>query len=261
MRYLDIAVIKYYCSVFIKVVFVSQIHTHTHTHTHTLEITVPAFSGQSYITYAIPPVSSSTNFSITLSFRSSNSSGLLLLAKGTNGSYISLGVKNGLLVFEYKLSSKPVVTVTSAFYSVQDTLWHSVRISLQNGVGMMVIDSQVPFAAPPPTIELPDVLYFTPLYVGGVDNINSIPRSGMNNAGLVGCVDILFINNMQVDLIADALSAKEISQCRMGACSSSTCMNGGVCSEKDEGDDCSCPVGYTGEICEQGTVSCVIDYN
>ena len=118
---------------------------------------------------------------------------------------------------------------------------------------MMLIDNQAFFAAPTPSIELPDVTFFTPLYLGGVSDFSLLPP-GMNHqsTGLVGCIDTFYINLLQVDLIADALSASQISQCRMGTCTSSTCRNDGVCIEQPEGNNCNCPLGYTGESCEQG---------
>ena len=194
------------------------------------------------------------NLSFALSLRTFSSSGLLLFAHGSNGSYISLGLENGQLVLQYRLSRKPVVTVISSFFPINDTFWHSVGIALINGVGMILIDNQVHFTAPTPTVELPIVSFFTPLYVGGVSDFSLLPISSANrqSAGLVGCVDALFISLSQVDLIADALSSNQISQCRTGTCISSTCSNDGVCIEGHKGYDCSCPLGYAGIHCEKG---------
>ena len=219
-----------------------------------IEITIPAFSGHSYLTYAIPVRSTAENFSIALSLRAMNSSGILLFSQGSNGSYISLELENGRLILQYKLSLKPVVTVTSNFFPINDTFWHTVSISLINGVGMILIDNQVLYTAPTPSVDLPDVSFFTPLHVGGIADASLLPH-GVNpqSIGLIGCIDRLFINLSQVDLIGDALSANQISQCKMGACTSSTCQNDGICVEQQPaGFRCICPIGYTGENCEQG---------
>ena len=198
-------------------------------------------------------MSTAANFSVALSVRTTNSSGLLLFSQGSNGSYISLELENGWLVLQYRLSLKPVVTVTSAFFPINDTSWHTVSIALINGVGMILIDNQVLFTAPTPSVDLPDVSFFTPLHVGGIADASLLPPNvNRQSTGLIGCIDHLFIGLSQVDLIGDALSANQISQCRMGACNSSTCRNDGICVEQRAGYDCICPLGYTGEICEQG---------
>ena len=226
-------------------------YTFSHPLTHA-EITVPSFSAQSYITYAIPPVTSA-NFSLTLSLRATNSSGLILYNQGTNGSYISLQLENGQLVLQYRLALKPVVTVVGSFYPIDDAFWHTIRISLIDGVGMMLIDHQVFISAPVPTVKLPVVSFYTPLYVGGIDNFSLLPLSvNHQSTGLIGCVDRIYINHSQVDLLLDALIVNQISQCRMDACNSSACSNNGVCIEKSVGYDCTCMLGYTGENCEQG---------
>ena len=219
-----------------------------------VEITIPAFSGQSYLTYAIPTMSTGENFSVALSLRAMNSSGLLLFSQGSNGSYISLELENGRLILQYKLSLKPTVTVTGAFFPINDSFWHTVSISLINGVGMILIDNQVLFTAPTPSVDLPDVSFFTPLHVGGISDASLLPPNvNSQSIGLIGCIDRLFINLSQVDLIGDALSASQISQCRIGACTSSTCRNDGICVEQQPaGFNCICPLGYSGENCEQG---------
>ena len=117
----------------------------------------------------------------------------------------------------------------------------------------MLIDNQILYTAPTPSIELPSISFYSPLYVGGVDDFSMLPIGAIQiSTGFVGCVDALYIDNSQLDLVADALSASQISQCRMGACTSSACSNNGVCVERPAGYDCNCPLGYTGDICEQG---------
>ena len=198
-------------------------------------------------------MTSAANLSFSVSLRAFNSSGLLLFAQGSNGSYITLEIENGQLVLQYRLSLQPVVTVVGDFFPINDTFWHSVSIALINGVGMLLIDNQVYFTAPSPSVELPDVSFYTPLYVGGVRDLNSLPFFvNRHSAGLIGCIDALFINLSQVDLITDALSSDQISQCNMSLCTSSTCSNDGVCIEKPEDYVCNCPLGYTGVNCEQG---------
>ena len=206
------------------------------------------------MTYTIPTKNTAENFSIALSLRAKNSSGILLFSQGSNGSYISLELEDGHLILQYKLSLKPVVTVTSTFFPINDMSWHTVGISLVNGVGMILIDNQVLFTASTPSVDLPNVSFFTPLHVGGIADANLLPPNvNPQSTGLIGCIDRLFINLSQVDLIEDALSANQISQCKMGICTSSTCRNDGVCVEQQlTGFSCICPIGYSGNNCEQG---------
>ncbi len=119
---------------------------------------------------------------------------------------------------------------------------------------MILIDNQVLFTTPAPSVDLPDVSFFTPLHVGGIADASLLPPNvNPQSTGLIGCIDRLFINFLQVDLIRDALSANQISQCKMRTCTSSTCRNDGICVERQLGGfNCICPIGYTGEICEHG---------
>lgn len=205
------------------------------------------------MTHSLPTMSTAENFSIALSLRTKNSSGLLLFSQGSNGSYISLELKSGRLVLQYKLALKPAVTVTGTFFPINDTLWHTIGIFLINGVGKMLIDNLVGFTAPTPSVELPDVSFFTPLHVGGISNANLLPPNvNQQSTGFIGCIDRLYINSSPVDLIGDALRAYQISQCMMGACNSSTCRNDGICVEQSEGYRCTCPLPYTGDNCKQG---------
>ena len=221
-----------------------------------IDISIPAFSGHSYLTYAIPTRSTAENFSVALSLRAENSSGILLFSQGSNGSYISLELENGRFILQYKLLLKPVVTVASSFFPINDTFWHTVGITLIHGVGMIIIDNQALFTAPTPSVDLPDVSFFTPLHVGGIADASLLPPNvNPQSTGLIGCIDRLFINFSQVNLIGDALSANQISQCKMGACTSSACRNDGICVEQQiAGFNCICPLGYTGDICEQGII-------
>ena len=221
---------------------------------------MPSFSGESYLTYAIPELFPPTSYDISLSLRTASSAGLILFARGNNSSFFSLGIQDGLLVLQFKLNSEPLVTIRSSFYAIDDASWHLVNISIQNGVGTLYVDDRITFGGSSRSNTQPFSLV-SPLYVGGSSDLSSLPTGVVPQAsGFVGCISDLQFDSESVDFL-NYIDGADISECAMGACTSSTCMNGGVCIEQPstlpQGYKCNCAIGFAGTNCEQGTDRCI----
>ena len=218
-------------------------------------ITVPSFSGQSYLIFAAPVSSIATSFTLTLSLRTRTPTTLLLYATGTNESFIALELLAGVLVFRYSLGSG-AVTVRGDFFPVADGSWHRVALSIQDGIGTLTIDNAVVFTNSTPPARIQPVFITSPFYVGGVGNFSLLhPQLSSHTSGLVGCITDFTLNGSAIDLLADALSGMAVSQCAMGLCSSTTCQNNGICVDDVNtplGYYCLCSLGFTGENCAQG---------
>lgn len=218
-------------------------------------ITVPAFSGQSYLAIPAPNSTISTSFTLTFSLRTRTPTSLLAYATGTNESFIALELQAGVLVFHYSLGSG-TTAVRGDFFPVADGSWHHIALSIQDGVGSLVIDNAASFTSSTPTTVPQHVILTSPLYIGGVGNFSFLPpQLSSHTSGLAGCITDFTLNGISVDLLESALSGVGISQCVMGRCSSTTCQNNGICVEDTNtplGYYCHCSLGFAGENCGQG---------
>ena len=237
---------------------------HPPSHTNMLTaITVPSFSGQSYLVFAAPLSSITTSFTLTLSLRTRTPTSLLLYATGTNESFIALELLRGVLVFRYSLGSG-VVSVRGDFFPVSDGSWHRVAISIQDGIGSLTIDNAVLLTNSTLPVGMQPVFIASPLYIGGVGNFSLLhPQLSSHTSGLIGCITDFTLNGSVIDLLADARSGVGVSQCAMGLCSSTTCQNNGICVDNVNaplGYHCLCSLGFTGENCSQGLLvtSCAL---
>ena len=218
-------------------------------------ITVPSFSGQSYLTIPAPTSTISGSFALAFSLRTRTPTSLLIYATGTNESFIALELQAGLLVFRYSLGSG-AAAVRGNFFPVADGSWHHIAISIQDGVGSLTIDNAAMFTSSTPTTVSQQVILMSPLYIGGVGNFSLLhPQLLSHTSGLVGCITDFTLNGSSVNLLERALSGVRISQCVMGRCSSTTCLNGGICIDNTNsplGYYCRCSLGFAGENCGQG---------
>ena len=218
-------------------------------------ITVPAFSGQSYLTIPAPTSTISSSFTLAFSLRTRTPTSLLIYATGTNESFIALELQAGVLVFRYSLGSG-AAAVRGNFFPVADGSWHHITLSIQDGVGSLTIDNAAVFTSSTATTVSQHVILLSPLYIGGVGNFSLLHSQLLSHtSGLVGCITDFTLNGSSVNLLERALSGMRISQCVMGRCSSTTCLNGGICIDDTNaplGYYCRCSLGFAGENCGQG---------
>ena len=66
-------------------------------------------------------------------------------------------------------------------------------------------------------------------------------------------VKIFQINDEDVHLYKDAISGRDIVECKTTVCAIRPCKNGAVCTQHEENGSwfCNCPPGFTGSLCER----------
>ena len=225
--------------------------------THTaLTITIPSFDGSSYITYPPLPLTTST-LTLTLNFIPSAPDGLLLFTSTSEnniGSYLSIALVNSYVEFRYNLGSG-VATITSA-QALQLDSWYTVTVQLSGTNGTLFIDNLATVfgqSSPP----LTGLNARSSLWLGGYTNFINVSSITGTNHGFIGCIRSLRINNIEQNLILDAMSGFGVGMCNSSSsCQSSPCFNGGSCIESGSSFVCECASGYSGSLCGSSVDPC-----
>lgn len=213
-------------------------------------VTVYSLSAESYLTLNVSTTEPSSTINLNFALRTNTPNGVVLYIPGDSSSYILLRiVEYGYLSLEYKVGSNPLTTVNSSFYGISDSLWHTISVSLNNGIGTLSIDNRLTSSGPLPVETLP-FPRFSNLYFGRVGNVlSSVSVTSM--PGFVGCLDNILVNGNEYDVV-DGMG---ITQCQVGPCTSTACLGRGVCmavTGTASGFTCECNLGYTGDSCDQG---------
>ena len=217
-------------------------------------ITIPSFSGSSYLQLPLS-MNLSSDFSISLSVRTT-SRNVLLLFSSSSSSYFSLTLNyDGIAIFRY--SNDIGDDITALGFPVNDNRWHRIHLSRQNSLFSLRVDGGIIYTSN----FSGGFESLSTLYVGGVSMSLSLPSALGSVVGLDGCVSELVIDGADVELIENALDGVRVTECVLDMCTPETCLNNGVCVENSWslGYSCRCSLGFTGTNCQQGehmTYSC-----
>lgn len=167
--------------------------------------------------------------------------------------YFSLALIDGVVVFSYNLGSG-ALSITSETELELNT-WHTVTATLASGRGELMVDNGALITGASPSI-------FTVLntqsgvWLGGyVDFIDLSSVTGTEER-FSGCISSLSIDDTPIDLITEADSGYDVTQCNTSSCDSEPCMNGGSCIEEGPSFVCVCPPEMSGVLCTSGGDRC-----
>ncbi|KAK7926118.1 hypothetical protein WMY93_008428 [Mugilogobius chulae] len=219
----------------------------------------------SYLT--LPKWNTKKTGAISMDFRTSEPSGLLLFGHGSlkgnqtpRADFFALEILNGLLYMVMDMGSGSVKMKASE-KRLDDGEWHHVDFQRNGRNGFISVNSQsMPFSAN----EGSEILDLDgDMYLGGLPedrySIMLPPEVWTATLGLgyVGCVRDLFIDGQSRNLwrLAEVQSAPGVSSlCTREThvrCHRDTCANGGHCREGWNRHICDCNgTGYTGPNCE-----------
>ena len=216
-------------------------------------MTVPYFNGRtSFISY--PPLTNS--FSRTflyLEIRPASPDGLLLLNTQLCGpDFIAVAIRAGRVELWFDLGQGAIRIASTVSLTLDD--WHSIQVTRSGRDGELVVDDAPPVVGwSPHTFTLLQIS--SDLYLGSAPLLPpSLPLELRLLGGFRGCVRTLRVTPFvasALDLIADARLIQDVQDCPVvEACNSSTCLNGGSCSNTVEGFVCACEAGFVGARCE-----------
>lgn len=217
-----------------------------------IDITLPSFSGRSYLAYEIPDdVSELTNIDIAL--RPNASAGTIFysfrhLGNYSNISYILVTLEEGIPVLRYDLGSG--AAEISGDFRIDDDQWHLISVSRNGQYGELTVDNSATYVGSSPGNH-------TMLMLGSFIYVGGLGATIAQLSGFVGCIREVQVNNVTFDLLEGSIEAADIGQCNTPACSYVLCLNGGTCIDQDMFSyTCQCTEGFVGQNCETSNFTC-----
>lgn len=193
---------------------------------------------------------------ITLVFKPTAANGLILFNGYSNmdfSDYVSLALINSCIVYKFNLGTGVVEIVSPVTLSLNQ--WHTITANRTGRVGFLQVNDE-----PLVTKSSPGVLTGLNVagdtWLGGTNQFNIISQYAGTSTGLTGCISMLSINGVPIDLITGAERGHNVGECNTTSCSSFPCLNGATCIETGSSFTCRCPFGYKGALCGASTFSC-----
>ena len=214
-------------------------------------ITTPAFSGESFVSYPAPKhVLRRLTFKIKFKPKSVRDSVLVYAGQNADGSgdFTSLSIKEGRLEFRFDTGSGPAVIRSRGEVSL-DT-WHVVRVVRKLREGQLELDDEEPVTGKSPGTTR-GLNIRTPFYFAGWNHeAVSLSKHVGTEQGFIGCIGQIILDGKRIHFVNDAVDSRDVSQCDPEApCDISPCQNGGTCRETGATFTCDCDPGYLGDTC------------
>ena len=213
-----------------------------------IDITLPSFSGGSYLVFELPSdISDITNIDIAL--RPNASEGIIFYSSQLmNTRYISITLEGGIPVLRYDLGSG--AAIISGDYRIDDDQWHLISVSRNDQYGELTVDNNATYVGTSPGDHIM-------LMSSGLIYIGGLGAAAADGSGFLGCIREVQVNNVTFNLIEDNVEAADIGQCNTPACSYIQCLNGGTCVDQTMFSyTCQCTDGFVGQNCETSNFTC-----
>ncbi|XP_030647563.1 pikachurin [Chanos chanos] len=181
-------------------------------------IEIPQFTGRSYLTYDNRDILkrvSGVRTSLFMRFKSTAKDGLLIWRGDSpmrpTSDFLSLGLRDGALVFSYNLGSGAVSVVVNGTFS--DGRWHRVKAVRDGQFGKLTVDDYGAKTARSPG-KMRQLNINADLYVGGGMKEIALYTNRQYVGGLVGCVSHFTLStDYHISLVEDAADGKNINTC------------------------------------------------
>lgn len=180
-------------------------------------IEIPQFIGRSYLTYDNPDILkrvSGSRSNAFMRFKTTAKDGLLLWRGDSpmrpNSDFISLGLRDGALVFSYNLGSGVASIMVNG--SFNDGRWHRVKAVRDGQSGKITVDDYGARTGKSPGM-MRQLNINGALYVGGMKEI-ALHTNRQYMRGLVGCISHFTLStDYHISLVEDAVDGKNINTC------------------------------------------------
>ncbi|XP_004848654.2 pikachurin isoform X1 [Heterocephalus glaber] len=180
-------------------------------------IEIPQFMGRSYLTYDNPDILkrvSGSRSNAFMRFKTTAKDGLLMWRGDSplrsNSDFISLGLRDGALVFSYNLGSGVATIMVNGSFS--DGRWHRVKAVRDGQSGKITVDDYGARTGKSPGM-MRQLNINGALYVGGMQEI-TLHTNRQYIGGLVGCISHFTLStDYHISLVEDAVDGKNINTC------------------------------------------------
>uniref|UniRef100_A0A3P8UCW4 Heparan sulfate proteoglycan 2 n=1 Tax=Amphiprion percula TaxID=161767 RepID=A0A3P8UCW4_AMPPE len=211
-------------------------------------VTTPLFDGEeSYIAY--PPLTNiHDDLRVELEFKPLERNGLMFFCGGKKmkvEDFVAVSMVDGHVEFRYELGTGQAILLSPEPVSLGQ--WHRVVAERNKKAGHLKVD-QGPTERKMSPGKAQGLNIHTPMYLGGVPNMDILPKPANVSEMFEGCVGEVSINNKKVDLSYSFTESRSISKCVDNSpCDRRPCLNGGHCMSNAEYEyQCLCKDGFEG---------------
>ncbi|XP_045912374.1 basement membrane-specific heparan sulfate proteoglycan core protein-like isoform X7 [Micropterus dolomieu] len=215
-------------------------------------VTTPLFDGEeSYIAY--PPLTNiHDDLRVELEFKPLERDGVMFFCGGKKmkvEDFVAISMVEGHVEFRYELGTGQAILLSPEPVSLGQ--WHRVVAERNKKAGHLRVD-QTPVERKTSPGKAQGLNIHTPMYLGGVPNMNILPKPANVSEMFKGCIGEVSINNKKVDLSYSFIESRSIRKCVDNSpCDRRPCLNGGHCMSSVEYEyQCLCKDGFEGERCE-----------
>ncbi|XP_029995006.1 basement membrane-specific heparan sulfate proteoglycan core protein isoform X4 [Sphaeramia orbicularis] len=215
-------------------------------------VTTPLFDGEeSYIAY--PPLTNiHDDLRVELEFKPQERDGVMFFCGGKKmkvEDFVAISMVDGHVEFRYELGTGQAILMSPEPVSLGQ--WHRVVAERNKRAGHLRVD-QGPVERKTSPGKAQGLNIHTPMYLGGVPNMDILPKPANVSEMFEGCIGEVLINNKKVDLSYSFTESRAISKCVDNSpCDRRPCLNGGHCMSNAEYEyQCLCKDGFEGERCE-----------
>nr|XP_057906676.1 basement membrane-specific heparan sulfate proteoglycan core protein isoform X5 [Doryrhamphus excisus] len=215
-------------------------------------VTTPLFDGEdSYISY--PPLTNvHDDLRVELEFKPLQRDGLMFFCGGKKmrvEDFVAISMTEGHVEFKYELGTGQAVLRSQEPVSLGQ--WHRLVAERNKRDGHLRVDhGPVEKRASPGKAQGLNI--HTPMFLGGVANMDILPKPANVSNMFEGCIGEVLINNKKVDLSYSFTESRAIRKCvDTSPCDRRPCLHGGHCMPNAEYEyQCLCKDGFEGEHCE-----------
>uniref|UniRef100_A0A4W6FNJ1 Heparan sulfate proteoglycan 2 n=1 Tax=Lates calcarifer TaxID=8187 RepID=A0A4W6FNJ1_LATCA len=215
-------------------------------------VTTPLFDGEeSYIAY--PPLTNiHDDLRVELEFKPLDRDGLMFFCGGKKmkvEDFVAISMVEGHVEFRYELGTGQAILLSPEPVTLGQ--WHRVVAERNKKAGHLSVD-QGPVERKMSPGKAQGLNIHTPMYLGGVHNMDILPKPANVSQMFEGCIGEVSINNKKVDLSYSFTESRSIRKCVDNSpCDRRPCLNGGHCMSSAEYEyQCLCKDGFEGERCE-----------
>ncbi|XP_036960000.1 basement membrane-specific heparan sulfate proteoglycan core protein isoform X8 [Acanthopagrus latus] len=224
-------------------------------------VTTPLFDGdESYIAY--PPLTNiHDDLRVEVEFKPLERDGLMFFCGGKKmkvEDFVAISMVEGVVEFRYELGTGQAILRSPEPVTLGQ--WHRVVAERNKRAGHLRVD-QGPVERKTSPGKAQGLNIHTPMYLGGVPNMELLPKPANVSEMFKGCIGEVSINNKKVDLSYSFTESRSIRKCVDNSpCDRRPCLNGGLCMSHGEYEyQCLCKDGSEGERCEVIKDACQSD--